>query len=109
MVDSLACAKKYQLPSVDENQPLNRPFFYGNRHGSEDSLLDALNAVTVPPPQRKRPSAIYKVADEESPLLPYGGGDGGTPEDKARIVFVPKPINVGSTMLINFTGQLQFG
>jgi hypothetical protein len=47
--------------------------------------------ATKPVAQRKRPSYLYKIADEESPLLDDGsdhGGGGVSEESQAQIVSV---------------------
>jgi len=62
---------------------------YGDRYGSTDSLTDRLRSPPAPPPQRRRPSYIYRIADEESPLLEHlgdGSGGGGSEASQARIV-----------------------
>lgn len=53
-----------------------------NPHQGYDSIPDA------PPPMKKRPSYLYKIADEESPLLgdEVGGGGSGSAEDMAKVV-----------------------
>ena len=52
--------------------------------GSTDSVL---RPSLAPAPQRRRPSYIYKIADEESPLLAESDGAGGGSEgSQARIV-----------------------
>lgn len=49
-----------------------------------------LSDIPVPPPVKKRPSYLYKIADEESPLLgdEVGGGGGGSAESQAKIVYI---------------------
>ncbi|RPB12891.1 hypothetical protein P167DRAFT_487252 [Morchella conica CCBAS932] len=54
-----------------------------NPHQGYDSIPDA-----PPPPMKKRPSYLYKIADEESPLLgdEVGGGGSGSAENTAKVV-----------------------
>jgi hypothetical protein len=59
---------------------------YTDTYGSTDSLTELIRASRSAP-QRRRPSAPYKVADEESPLLGEGEGTGGgSEESQAKIV-----------------------
>lgn len=78
---------QFYIPS-DTVQPETIPETYPvsssdtNPHQGYDSIPDA------PPPMKKRPSYLYKIADEESPLLgdEVGGGGSGSAEDMAKVV-----------------------
>lgn len=77
------------LEPVDEASSLyNNNFYHSTHYGSTDSLIEQLQRPqTGPPAQRKQPSFILKIQDEESSLLGGDGGDaGGTAEEKANIV-----------------------
>ena len=75
-----------QLDTVDEEPGRDRRID-SDDCGSADSLQAALRPTLAHASQRKRPSYIYKIADEESPLLAESDGAGGGSEgSQARIV-----------------------
>ncbi|CCX34096.1 cation diffusion facilitator 10 [Pyronema domesticum] len=75
---------------------------YTDNYGSTDSLHQHIRA-TKPVAQRKRPSYLYKIADEESPLLDDGsdhGGGGTSEESQAQIVKIAIGVNFGANAVL---------
>ncbi|KAH0605132.1 uncharacterized protein H6S33_005114 [Morchella sextelata] len=84
LLDSTLPRDLLQTYNPPETIPETYPVFSSdtNPHQGYDSTPDA------PPPLKKRPSYLYKIADEESPLLgdEVGGGGSGSAENMAKVV-----------------------
>ncbi|KAF8247457.1 hypothetical protein K440DRAFT_298348 [Wilcoxina mikolae CBS 423.85] len=91
----------HDLETVTEN-PRNSNGIYTDHYRSTDSLQEVLRPPLALAPQRKRPSYIYRIADEESPLLGDGseGAAGGSEESQARIVKIAIYVNFAANALL---------